>query len=449
MDDVFGQAQFHFRYSSLLTARNITIIRCNNSPVTSHDEWGIYVIGAEDALLENIIIDGGNNGLALGAGFNGHYDETNQMITLSNAVIKNNDYQHPPMFTFNRRIGNAIWAIDSRLHRPNQRPLADIRIVNSTIINNLGIDGVVEGSRANLWFFNSIIHGNHPFNRIHYGFELESSYSGDLYLSHNIIEGFPGSVIIFRGSLMLNIGNLNVDPLLDANGFLRAGSQAIGTGTLNIPNYTFPEFDLAGNPRINNGNISMGAYEFYGSPIVVEFNGTPLSGPAPLTVQFSDHSFGGEIFAWEWDFDFDGIIDSTEQHPTHTYTEAGTYTVALIVNNGEAYTIKGSYITITVSGIDDIEDLFVTKLEGCYPNPFNPETTISFTLNQFSNVVIDIFNIKGQKVKTLIDDHFERGSHKVVWDGKDGSGNSASSGLYFYRMATPEYSAVKKMILMK
>ncbi len=85
-----------------------------------------------------------------------------------------------------------------------------------------------------------------------------------------------------------------------------------------------------------------------------------------------------------------------------------------------------------------------------YPNPFNPATTISFYVTQTSQfVTLEIFNIKGQRVKTLIEERLEVGSHQVIWDGKDENSKLVSSGVYFYKMISGEYSSIKKMILMK
>ena len=92
---------------------------------------------------------------------------------------------------------------------------------------------------------------------------------------------------------------------------------------------------------------------------------------------------------------------------------------------------------------------FVNRLEQNYPNPFNPTTTISFDLAVDSIVSIEIFNIRGQKIRQLTNDFFEIGHHQVIWNGTDNFGNAVSSGMYFYRMTTDEFSAVKRMVLMK
>ncbi|MBN2829322.1 MAG: choice-of-anchor D domain-containing protein, partial [Candidatus Cloacimonetes bacterium] len=90
-----------------------------------------------------------------------------------------------------------------------------------------------------------------------------------------------------------------------------------------------------------------------------------------------------------------------------------------------------------------------TQLYTNYPNPFNPETTISFDLKQNERVKIDIYNIKGQKVKTLINDDYNAGNHKVIWNGKDNDNHNVSSGIYFFKMEAGTYTKTKKMILMK
>jgi hypothetical protein len=86
-----------------------------------------------------------------------------------------------------------------------------------------------------------------------------------------------------------------------------------------------------------------------------------------------------------------------------------------------------------------------------YPNPFNPETTIVFSIpsNTSTSVKLDIYNIKGQKVKSLIDDIYQTGVYRVVWDSRDEYGRDVASGIYFYRLQTDEYTTTRKMLLLK
>jgi len=84
-----------------------------------------------------------------------------------------------------------------------------------------------------------------------------------------------------------------------------------------------------------------------------------------------------------------------------------------------------------------------------YPNPFNPYTNFKFSLPQASHVKIEIFNILGQRVKTLLDEDMKAGVFAVDWDGKDERGVEVSSGVYFYRVVAGDFSDIRKMVLMK
>nr|MDK2851620.1 hypothetical protein [Candidatus Cloacimonadota bacterium] len=84
-----------------------------------------------------------------------------------------------------------------------------------------------------------------------------------------------------------------------------------------------------------------------------------------------------------------------------------------------------------------------------YPNPFNPSTTIAYSLPTYGKVRLDIYNIKGQLVKTLLDQDMEAGLHSAVWDGKDMNNKAVASGIYFYRLSSPQMTQTKRMLLMK
>ncbi len=84
-----------------------------------------------------------------------------------------------------------------------------------------------------------------------------------------------------------------------------------------------------------------------------------------------------------------------------------------------------------------------------YPNPFNPSSTIEFNLPEENVVSLNIFNIKGQKVRTLIDEQKPAGKHTTVWNGKNSSGQPVSSGVYFYVLKAGTYGKTEKMILLK
>jgi len=95
------------------------------------------------------------------------------------------------------------------------------------------------------------------------------------------------------------------------------------------------------------------------------------------------------------------------------------------------------------------ETLIITSLIGNYPNPFNPSTLISFSLAQPVNVELSIYNIRGQLVKTLINDWQETGVHTIEWNGADNAAQRVSSGVYFYKLQAGSIVETKKMLLIK
>ncbi len=140
--------------------------------------------------------------------------------------------------------------------------------------------------------------------------------------------------------------------------------------------------------------------------------------------------------------------------------ETGTYTLVAshpnytteTVNNIEVYAKQTTTQNFTLTWVDNDESSqtpMVTALKGNYPNPFNPDTTISFSLKEPANVSINIYNIQGKLVKTLLNEVRAAGNHTAIWNGKDNSGRNVASGVYYYRMKSGKYSSTRKMVMLK
>ena len=152
----------------------------------------------------------------------------------------------------------------------------------------------------------------------------------------------------------------------------------------------------------------------------------------------------GEVVPTEWK----KYIYSLED-----YDNENVY-IALNVISPEGFLMMLDDFTVrsdegTVGNDDNMASTPVTELYGNYPNPFNPETTISFSLKNSGNVKIEIYNVKGQKVKTLLNNRVEAGKHSVVWNGTNNHNKPAASGVYFFRMEADHKTLVHKCILMK
>ncbi|MBI5867283.1 MAG: T9SS type A sorting domain-containing protein [candidate division Zixibacteria bacterium] len=134
-------------------------------------------------------------------------------------------------------------------------------------------------------------------------------------------------------------------------------------------------------------------------------------------------------------------------------------------DNAIAPSIRGASVVSPVDGtatsplmkptptvvMDDGLELLPSKSElgQNYPNPFNPRTSIQFYLPRPAQVGLDVFDILGRKVATLVNDWISIGIHTVIWDGQDDSNRAVASGAYFYRLHAGNRIQTRKMILLK
>lgn len=116
----------------------------------------------------------------------------------------------------------------------------------------------------------------------------------------------------------------------------------------------------------------------------------------------------------------------------------------------------GVYAAFTVDILTDIEYEprgevlpYRFELSQNHPNPFNPATVIEYSLPERSHVVIEVFNVLGQKVRTLVDRDDPAGSYTTAWDGTDASGKAVATGVYLYRFQTDRHAITRKMLLLK
>ena len=89
------------------------------------------------------------------------------------------------------------------------------------------------------------------------------------------------------------------------------------------------------------------------------------------------------------------------------------------------------------------------RLWNNHPNPFNPETTIVYEVPEETAVQLDIYNLLGQPIRTLIAQRHKPGRYRVEWDGRDQAGRAMASGVYFYRLQADRHSDVRKMTLLR
>jgi hypothetical protein len=132
-----------------------------------------------------------------------------------------------------------------------------------------------------------------------------------------------------------------------------------------------------------------------------------------------------------FDPDEASLICEQLKSPLKYYTQLQKFTLPSVVSKNDQFTpIK-------------------FKLEQNYPNPFNSATTISFSLPKRTEVSLRIYDTLGRLIYTVVDQNLSQGFHKFIWDGQNNEAMPVPSGVYFYRIETPEFNSTKKLIFIK
>ena len=123
------------------------------------------------------------------------------------------------------------------------------------------------------------------------------------------------------------------------------------------------------------------------------------------------------------------------------YTSSSTHSYSIL--NIESMEFSGEL------SLADLQKLTSFSLNQNYPNPFNPVTMIRFEIDEPGMVRVDILNLKGQLVNTLVNKYLTAGEHQIRWDGKTINDSHAGSGLYIYRVSINDKQMSRQMIMLK
>lgn len=142
------------------------------------------------------------------------------------------------------------------------------------------------------------------------------------------------------------------------------------------------------------------------------------------------------------------VVTADDTQQDYTYRDenlsAGEYRYRIKIVGVEGAFEYSSAIQVSVAAA--VEGF---QLQRNYPNPFNPDTYIRFSILETSHVALSIFNISGTEIRTLLDESLDPGSHTVVWNGNNNQGDPAASGVYFYRLEAGDVTRVRKMTLLR
>jgi hypothetical protein len=260
-----------------------------------------------------------------------------------------------------------------------------------------------------------------------------------------------GENILVDGDFVVGFGSINSTTFLGYDGDLNNGrswdfdatSQTWGSWT---EAYLIRAVVLYPDGRI--AEIAPVTYRTSRAPEiqVSEKSSVALSGvyPAPAATR---ELIGYNVYRDDVMLNTDPVTE-TEYLDQELATGSYVYYVTALYDFGESE--PSNEVNVVITTTDDVTSVpYVTGLQRNYPNPFNPETTISFTLQEADHVTVEIFNTRGQRVKTLVNEHREAGEHQLLWNGRDDSDREIASGIYFYRMKSGRYTSTKKMLMMK
>jgi hypothetical protein len=177
----------------------------------------------------------------------------------------------------------------------------------------------------------------------------------------------------------------------------------------------------------------------------LEFSGAnPL---APGTGALATMHFTVDPATPDTQFVIDTVMVGVNSATEFTLTAADGGAVLIPIFN------PGVVDVLVNTGVEDVTDNDALpasfSLSQNYPNPFNPTTTIEFALPQASHVRLEVFNILGRLVRTLVDRDLSAGVHRIQFDSRTEKGAQISTGVYFYRIQSEQFVETKKMLLLK
>ena len=414
---------------------------------------GLYIDDSCDG-LEMSDVSFIDNGASLKGG--GAYTECSYLLT--NAEFRGNTAGLGGGITIHggpAYIYNSVFHGNSSNHSGGVHTYwGSATLVNVTFSQNSGLNCIEnESSYSSLNLINCIIWNNEvPENK-----SIETNgMIEEVVISYSLIEDCwiqigSSSKVEWNEDYGTDGGsNLDEDPLFvnSTGGDLRllAGSPAIDAGDETVEG--LPSTDLLGNPRIIGGTIDMGAYEGAVVPIEVTIATDPpgLEILVAGTTYASPYSFpsgsGTELEI--------GVVSPQVSDVTYTFVEwsDGGDTIHTVSLPDTNVTYTASF-TAVITGVEGEPVPMVNTLHQNHPNPFNPSTTISFSLHDRGTVSLTVYDVSGRFVHMLVDDVMDAGPHEVTWDGRDRVGRTVASGVYFYRLSAGEFIETKKMVLLR
>jgi hypothetical protein len=331
------------------------------------------------------------------------------------------------------KTGSSNEVVICAVNVSNENPLVNEQLVVDIVFDLNGIEGRL-GSFSAMLEWNSDVLEYIDSSELHAGFvgsiNESKTDSGQILFNGANSAGEAGHFMMIS-FVFKTLGSAGMQSPLDLSfsAMARAGDFS----------------DLLEFLTIQNGHITVS--ELSGPEAA--FSAEPTSGFNPLIVHFTDESASGtgDIIFWSWDFG-DGNF-STDQNPLHVYQAPGMYTVSLKITDDFGFSsteTKTDYIGVNAAtGIDGESEIPSDfEMSQNFPNPFNPETTITYQLSSATRVSITISDISGNRITTLVNEYQSPGYYSVKWNVAADVHQVLPSGAYFIIMHTPVFSETKK-----
>ena len=338
------------------------------------------------------------------------------------------DFETGDFSSFEWEIGNPGWGVvnsgQASDNSMNSLNINDNQTATISLDMNVASDG-----ELSFWKKVSSESG-YDYLEFHVNGQAMGEWSGDVAWSEETFDIAAGDVTFSwtyskDGSVSSGTDNAWVDNIIFPGGGTMVQAPIFSLSTNEID---FEEIGIDGETTTEVFTIS-------------NLGNAALTGTIDVTEDFTISATSFDIPAGE----------NVEVEVTFAPTELIEYTGTVSISSNDTTNPEATINLIGEGVTMDANDMIplVTELQGNYPNPFNPTTTISYALSSAENVEIGIYNIKGQTVKTLVKADQEAGYHKVVWSGSDNSNRQVASGIYFYKFKAGKTVSMKKMILMK
>ncbi|MCF7919134.1 MAG: tandem-95 repeat protein [Candidatus Cloacimonetes bacterium] len=272
-----------------------------------------------------------------------------------------------------------------------------------------------------------------------FSFNEDGSLAVNVSLYASDVEG-DALTLTVTGNTQINVNPIGMTVILSAV------PNWYGTETL-----TFTIDDEQGR-LLASDDVTINVLSVNDTPVILSFEpvATELDTLQHSTVHFAvvvDDIDSTPSYEWRLNGVPTGDVDSELDY---YFAEAGTFIVRVVITDGE-YVLRVTWIVYAEETDNDGFEIIpeITAFCGNYPNPFNPRTTVKFSVDQLQNVKIDVYNAKGQLIRNLANQQFESGYHTIEWNGYDNRSSLQPSGVYFFRMQSLKSQDILKAVMLK